>query len=131
MIRSIKRYDPSTHGQSINLTAFEQLNRFVINICNSCSIRSNYTCSFLQAFFVVFQWTARAVFHQKDSEKNSHYFFFAVMMTVRIAEANIESFLSYFNELEDYLNVATDSTITFEQVVEFMRRLKDARELNT
>ena len=53
------------------------------------------------------------------------------MMTVRIAEANIESFLSYFNEPEDYLNVATDSTITFEQVVEFMRRLKDARELNT
>lgn len=50
---------------------------------------------------------------------------------VRLAEANIESFLSYFNEPEDYLNVTTDSTITFEQVVDFMRRLKDARELNT
>ena len=50
---------------------------------------------------------------------------------MRLAEANIEAFLAYFNEPEDYLNVATDTTVTFEQVVEFMKRLKDVRELNT
>ena len=49
---------------------------------------------------------------------------------IRLAEANIEAFLAYFNEPEDYLNVATDTTVTFEQVVEFMKRLKDVRELN-
>ena len=49
---------------------------------------------------------------------------------MRLAEANIEAFLAYFNEPEDYLNVATDTTVTFEQVVEFMKRLKDVRELN-
>ena len=48
----------------------------------------------------------------------------------RLAEANIEAFLAYFNEPEDYLNVATDTTVTFEQVVEFMKRLKDVRELD-
>lgn len=48
---------------------------------------------------------------------------------MRLAEANIEAFLSYFNEAEDYLNVATDFTVTFEQVVAFMKQLKDAREI--
>ena len=50
---------------------------------------------------------------------------------MRLAEANIEAFLAYFNEPEDYLNLATDTTVTFEQVVEFMKRLKDVRELDT
>ena len=46
----------------------------------------------------------------------------------RLAEANIETYLAYFQEAEDYLNITTDPTVTFEQVIDFMKRLKDARE---
>ena len=51
-------------------------------------------------------------------------------MKERLAESYILSFLSYFNEAEDYLNVARDPTVTFEQIVDFMARLRDAREIN-
>ena len=48
--------------------------------------------------------------------------------TRRLAETNIETYLAYFQEAEDYLNTTIDSTVTFEQVIDFMKRLKDAQE---
>ena len=49
---------------------------------------------------------------------------------MELAEAYIVSFLSYFNEAEDYLNIARDPTVTFERIIHFMKQLRDARELN-
>ena len=51
------------------------------------------------------------------------------MLKSRIAEAYIESFLSYFYETEDYLSVYTDTSITFEDVILFMSHLRDSREI--
>ena len=44
------------------------------------------------------------------------------------SEACIMSFLSYFHEPEDYLNVYTDTTVTFEDILIFMSALRDTRE---
>ena len=68
---------------------------------------------------------------KKNFMTSKEQIIFFVLMKEKLAEANIISFLSYFNESMDYLNVAYDRTVTFEQVVDFMRRLRDARELNT
>ena len=47
----------------------------------------------------------------------------------RYAEACLESFVSYFYEAEDYLNVYTDMSVTFEHVVYFMSKLRETEEL--
>jgi hypothetical protein len=51
-------------------------------------------------------------------------------LTQREAEANIQSFLAYFMQDEDYLNVASDPSVTFYDIVSFMSRLSATRELS-
>ena len=49
-------------------------------------------------------------------------------MDRELAEANIMSFLSYFNEAEDYLDVANDKSVTFQDIVIFMTRFRNQLE---
>lgn len=47
----------------------------------------------------------------------------------RFSEACIMSFLSYFHQSEDYLNVYTDNKITFQDILMFMTALRDKEEI--
>ena len=45
----------------------------------------------------------------------------------RLAQANIESFLSYFRE-DDYLCAAHSTCFTFDNILIYMKMLRDQRE---
>ena len=66
----------------------------------------------------------------KNVSFNIPYIFFGNMRSLResLATAKLEVFMAYFMEPEDYLGVASNPSITFDDIIRFMCALHTVRQ---